>query len=90
MATTAPIQQMDIAELPEGLAATLERELGEGRSVKFVRDGRIIGELRSTREPAEHRRVEMPDFAARLKEMWGDEILPDSTVSIREDRDARG
>lgn len=72
----------------------LERELGEGHTVELVREGRVVGEVRqpvsAQWRPLDRR--ELPDFMARMKEIWGDKVLPSGTGArlVREDRDARG
>ena len=65
----------------------VEAQLVRGESVEITRRGRVVAQL-SPPKPAENvsRR---PDFMARLKEMWGDRILPptvDLLDEIRRDK----
>ena len=95
MATNAlvdpkPVLRIRIDDLP-GLPEDLETELAAGRRIELVRADKVVAEVR---EPG----VQLPqvtaanfDWAAQLKEMWGDRVFDvDTTQWIREDRDARG
>ena len=82
--------RMQIEELPAHLA-TIETELQDARRIELLRGETVIAELTKPshvegKDALE--RSKRPDFAARLKEMWGDKIFEDSTPLIRADRDA--
>jgi hypothetical protein len=87
------VLRLSVEELGEHLA-TLEEELSGGRSIELIRGERVIAEVRAPKEEATTVaavRPQMPDFKARLREIWGDQPLDvDMTAVIREDRDARG
>ena len=87
------VQRIPVEELA-GHLATLESELSDGRSIEIMRGDAVIAEVKAKAlppsPPAGSKRYR-PDFAAQLKEMWGDKVFDtDGTQIIREDRDARG
>jgi antitoxin (DNA-binding transcriptional repressor) of toxin-antitoxin stability system len=59
--------------------AKLEAWLGEGESVCIEKRGQAIAML--TPMTADAKKVQMPDFAARLKETWGDRIFTNEEVA---------
>jgi hypothetical protein len=70
--------------------ATLEAELRGVRAIELTRGEKVIAEIHpaQTLEAADSRRVEMPDFIARLREIYGDKPLDvDTTEWIREGRE---
>jgi hypothetical protein len=95
MGTTVPVREAVTRVAVEDLAshlATLEKELGEVPLIEVVRGDTVIAEMRAPRQvsavvPAKAR--PMPDFMARLKAIYGDEVLPAGTTTkwIRDDRD---
>ena len=86
LAQRVPIEEL-AAHLP-----TLEAELDHGRYIQILSGNRLIAEMRTPEKQVISDKPpgmsERPDFAARLKEMWGDRVFEDSTQSIRQDRDA--
>ena len=83
----APAIRIHVEDV-SGLPSELEAELAEGRRVELVRGETVIAKLQvssadATRRPFLER---MPDFMARLKEQYGDQIFSDSTALIRADR----
>ncbi len=72
-----------------GTLDKLEPELKQGHRIEIMRGDTLIAELRAPKvELAEGELPEMPDFMARMKQMWGDRTFGDSAKWIREDRDA--
>ena len=71
-------QLRDTRQLKEWLAA--------GETVELRERDRVLAKIVPER-PAEKPR-EFPDFAARLKEMWGDRVFNNQEIldEIREDR----
>lgn len=65
----------------------LKAWLEAGETVELRERNRVLGEIVPGRSE-QRRSKEWPDFAARLKEMWGDRIFDNQTVldEIREDR----
>ncbi|MEN9674862.1 MAG: hypothetical protein RIS76_758 [Verrucomicrobiota bacterium] len=64
--------------------AMLEGWLGDGESVCIKRRGTPIAMLTAMR-PARGKKVEMPDFAARQKAIWGDrEFSEGEVIAMRE------
>jgi antitoxin (DNA-binding transcriptional repressor) of toxin-antitoxin stability system len=64
----------------------LKEWLEAGETVELRERDRVIGRI--TPEPAAPKPTEWPDFAARLKEMWGDRVIDTKAIldEIREDR----
>jgi hypothetical protein len=97
MATSTTIRdsvvQIAVEDLPSHLAS-LETELSECHSIELVRGETVIAEVRAPKRLAEPERPAdrpIPDFMARLRELYPDGPLDvDTTAMIREDRDARG
>ena len=70
--------------------ATLEAELGRGRAIALTRGDAVIAEVQPVQpvKAMEARPVEMPDFMARLRKIYGDKPLDvDTTEWIREGRE---
>jgi hypothetical protein len=72
--------------------ATLETELGQVPLIEVVRGETVIAEMRAPKQmPAAVQLAvqPVPDFMARLKKIYGDEVLPAGTTTkwIRDDRD---
>ena len=65
----------------------LKRWLEAGETVELRERDRIIGRITPPEPPAPQPK-EWPDFAARLKEMWGDRVFNNQEIldEIREDR----
>lgn len=63
----------------------VERMLAEGEPIEITKRKQVIGML----TPANgHKRVELPDFMARLKKIYGDKVLKVSGAElVRWDRD---
>src|ERR1700761_8005055 len=85
------IQRIAVEDMDKHLA-TLEAELSGGGAIELVRGERVVAEVRAPKivvEPQERVQPPMPDFMARMREIWGDEVLPEGTTTrwIREDRD---
>ncbi len=83
------VLRLQVEELPAHLP-TLEAELKNVLRIEILREGKVVAEIRA-REPEsldQAERPEMPDFMARMKQMWGDRVFEDSTPLIRADRDA--
>ena len=80
---------MPVEELPERLGE-VEQELRQGCIVELVSNGRLVAELRLPGHAYGPEEIDpnMPDFLARMKEMWGDRTFGDSTRWIREERDS--
>lgn len=68
-------QLRDTKQVKEWLRAGVHIEVRER--------GEVIGDL-VPRTPPNPRAVEWPDFAARLKERWGDRVLPNMVLEERE------
>ena len=88
------LRRMSVEDLPAHIA-TLEAELREGGAIELTRGEVVVAELRAPKIAVELNssgRAPLPDFGARLKELWGDTVLPSGTMTrvIREDRDGRG
>jgi antitoxin (DNA-binding transcriptional repressor) of toxin-antitoxin stability system len=63
----------------------VERMLAEGESIEITKRKRVIGRLIPASEPT---KIEMPDFKARLKKIYGDKVLKISGANlVRWDRD---
>ena len=60
----------------------------EGEPVGISKHGRIIALLSPPPPTKVDRRRKRPDFAARLKRIFGDKVL--TTDAVAEDRDSRG
>ncbi|QMV18119.1 hypothetical protein GOB94_04985 [Granulicella sp. 5B5] len=84
--------RLSVDELASHLE-TLEAELSGGRSIELLRGETVIAEVRapqtSAAKPEAAGERSIPDFMARLKAMYGDEVLPAGTTTqwIRDDRD---
>lgn len=64
----------------------LKEWLEAGKTVELRERNHIIGRITPERPAAQQK--EWPDFAARLKEMWGDRVFDNQSVLdyLREDR----
>jgi len=51
----------------------------EGQQVEIVKKGKVIA-LLSPPPPKKQKKVKLPDFAARQKRIFGDQILPGNAV----------
>jgi antitoxin (DNA-binding transcriptional repressor) of toxin-antitoxin stability system len=65
----------------------LKAWLEAGETVELRERNRVLGEI-VPRRPQRRTPKEWPDFAARLKEMWGDRVFDNQQIldEIREDR----
>jgi len=65
----------------------LKAWLRAGETVELRERNRVLGEI-VPRRPQQRTPAEWPDFAARLKEMWGDRVFDNQQIldEIREDR----
>lgn len=65
----------------------LKAWLEAGETVELRERNRVLGKI-VPEQHKEKRTVEWPDFAARLKEMWGDRVFDNKQIldEIREDR----
>lgn len=62
----------------------IERLLRQGEEVRIIKRRRVIGRLVPERPEGKR---EMPDFLARLREIYGDKVLPTTGAEIvAEDR----
>lgn len=59
--------------------------LEAGETVELRERNRVIGRI--TPEPSGSGTAQMPDFAARLREMWGDRVFP-IVDELLEDRES--
>jgi hypothetical protein len=64
----------------------LKQLLEAGEAIELRERNRVIGEITPKNIPQKPK--EWPDFAARLKQMWGDRIFDNQSVLdfLREDR----
>ena len=63
----------------------VERMLAEGESIEITKRNQVIGTLSPANVP---RKIELPDFAARRKRIFGNKVLKVSGAElIRWDRD---
>jgi antitoxin (DNA-binding transcriptional repressor) of toxin-antitoxin stability system len=65
----------------------VEAQLDHGEAVEITRRGRVVARLlppETSKKP-----VKMPDFRKRLKELWGDRVLPSSMGILDYDREER-
>ncbi|HEY5328545.1 MAG TPA: hypothetical protein VIJ79_01565 [Acidobacteriaceae bacterium] len=71
--------------------ATLEAELRSVRAIELTRDDMVVAEVRarpSLQASDDQPQPELPDFIARLREIYGDKPLNvDTTEWIREGRE---
>ena len=77
-----------IREVQHGLKEVLEW-VSAGETVSITRRNRVVAELTPPRRTASLKKFAMPDFAARTKALFGEEVLPDSTPLLREMREDR-
>ncbi len=84
------VHRIQIDELPAHLSM-IEAELEGVHRIELLRGKTVVAELTKPKRSSRNDVLnpsERPDFAARLKSMWGDRVFEDSTPSIRADRDA--
>jgi hypothetical protein len=64
----------------------LKQLLEAGEAIELRERNRVIGEITPKNAPSKPK--EWPDFAARLKQMWGDRVFNNQELldEIREDR----
>jgi antitoxin (DNA-binding transcriptional repressor) of toxin-antitoxin stability system len=63
----------------------VEKMLAEGESIEITKRNQVIGTLSPANSP---KRVEFPDFMARLKRIYGDKVLKVTGAEVvRWDRD---
>ena len=63
----------------------VEKMLAEGESIEITKRNQVIGTLSPANIP---RKVEFPDFMARLKKIYGDKVLKVTGADlVRWDRD---
>jgi antitoxin (DNA-binding transcriptional repressor) of toxin-antitoxin stability system len=61
------------------------RWVEDGESVELKRRGKVIAIMRPPK-PAKSRRLQWPDFKARLRDIYGDKVLtPEASTQLRED-----
>jgi antitoxin (DNA-binding transcriptional repressor) of toxin-antitoxin stability system len=64
----------------------VERMLAEGESIEITKRNHVIGTLM----PANgQKKVELPDFMARLKKIYGDKVLKTSWADLLAERKGR-
>jgi len=68
----------------------VERMLREGKALRVTKRGKVIAKLEPENEGAHSARAPLPDFEARLKEIYGDQVFEVSGAELisadREDR----
>ena len=68
----------------------VERLLREGKSLRVTKRGKVIAKLEPESAAVEYKRPPLPDFEARLKEIYGDKVFEVSGADLisadREDR----
>jgi prevent-host-death family protein len=62
------------------------RLVENGEPVAVTRRGKTVAELRPP-TPAKPRKLQWPDFEARMKDIFGDKVLPDIIAAERESYD---
>jgi antitoxin (DNA-binding transcriptional repressor) of toxin-antitoxin stability system len=63
----------------------VERMLAEGESIEITKRNQVIGTLSPANFP---KKIELPDFKARLKKIYGDKVLKVTGAElVRWDRD---
>jgi antitoxin (DNA-binding transcriptional repressor) of toxin-antitoxin stability system len=67
---------------PASRYQTSEEWLRAGVHIEVRERGEVIGDLVPRTPPKPP--VELPDFEARLKEMWGDRVFPNAVLEERE------
>ena len=63
--------------------------VGAGETVTITRHNRVVAEISPPRRRTREKKFAMPDFLARTKAIFGDEVLPDSGPLLREMREER-
>jgi antitoxin (DNA-binding transcriptional repressor) of toxin-antitoxin stability system len=53
----------------------------EGEQVEIVKKGKVIALLSPPPKPAKPKKFKLPDFAARQKRIFGDQVLPGNAVA---------
>ncbi len=54
----------------------------DGESVQLTKRGRVIALLQPAPKATKRRKVQWPDFEARLKRIFGDKVLPTTGTEI--------
>ncbi|MGA0853520.1 MAG: type II toxin-antitoxin system Phd/YefM family antitoxin [Luteolibacter sp.] len=68
--------------------AKVEAWLGEGEEIRIEKRGKPIGFLSAM--PKKARQRPMPDFMARLNEIWGGRVFSDKEVRAMRDAELEG
>lgn len=55
--------------------------VAEGETVEITRHNKVVAVL-APPTPKPPKKAQRPDFASRLKKMWGDRLLPTTGVDI--------
>lgn len=82
--SATPMGHTAIRELKHETTAVLER-VAAGETLEVRRRNEVVAVL----SPARPEHPNMPDFAARLQEIWGDQVLPSFSELISESRGDR-
>ena len=77
-----------IREVQHGLKDVLAW-VSAGETVSITRHNRVVAELMPPRRRPANKKFAMPDFTARTKAIFGDQVLSDSTSLLREMREDR-
>ena len=67
----------------------VEAWLGEGEEIRIEKRGKPIGYLSASRKSGKKTRP-MPDFMARLNEIWGGRFFSDEEVRAMRDAELEG
>lgn len=69
--------------------AKVEVWLGEGEEIRIEKRGKPIGYLSATPKSG-HAEIKKPDFAARLKEIWGGRVFSEEEVRAMREAELEG
>ena len=61
--------------------ARLEAWLAEGEKIQINKRGKTVGVLAPPTPDAASEKIQMPDFQARLKRIWGDRVFSNEEVA---------
>jgi antitoxin (DNA-binding transcriptional repressor) of toxin-antitoxin stability system len=64
----------------------VEKMLAQGESIEITKRNKVIGTLRPVDAPV---KVQVPDFMARLKKIYGDKVLETSWADSLAERKGR-
>jgi antitoxin (DNA-binding transcriptional repressor) of toxin-antitoxin stability system len=64
----------------------VERMLAEGEPIEITKRNHVIGTLSPVNLP---KKIELPDFKARLKKIYGDKVLKSSWADFQAERKGR-